>query len=935
VSVQPRPPRLALSLLRLTLPQERYETVSGDLEELFHLRLQLQRDLHGARAASAARAGRRWFWRQTLSVASTHVLPQARARARRGERMPASRVLQAMHHDVRYAWRALRKTPAFTVIAVLTLALGLGGSTAIFTLVQALLLKPLPFADPDQLMVLHITIPDALVSRGMPREMPWSYPQYRQLFAANQQAFRESTLFQSVGWTLTSTSNGGDDPNPESIRGELIDSHYLSTLGLAPQLGRDIRPDEDRAPGVAPIVLLSHALWQRRFGGDPGTIGRTISLNTTPHTIVGILPAGFRGLSGDAQLFVPILSSSNPRLADLNDPWSASFNLIARRKVDVSVQQAQSQVAVIGARHDAMFPPPAFAGVKGGFGAYAVPLQDARTDPLMRRAMLVLLGAVGLVLLIGCVNLANLMLTRALARQREVAIRLAIGATRGRVVRQFLTESLIVAFTGAAAGLLVAWQAMQLAAWLLPEVNVILPRSSFVLTRVGVGMIGLDLTTVLFACALAVMTALVFGFIPAWQASRADVIHTIKSGGAGSVGHGVGLGPASLGNILIVAETAIALVLLVAAGLMLTSVRNLQATRFGFQPDGLILSTMSLPAARYDAPHRGQYFARLLDDLRTQPGVQDAALAGCAPVSGGCNTTLAIRPDRPASAAAGPAPLIGIIPASPAYFQTLGIPLIKGRAFTDRDRAGQPPVVVINETAARRLWPGEDPIGKRLRLTQVVDGNGAEVIGIVADVRNHPVETAIMPDAYLPFAQTPLSSGYVFIRTQSDVAATTATLRGVMHALDPNLPIGQPKTMGNRFGEATWRTRLSAQLLTLFAALALLLAAIGLYGVMSQAVAQRTREIGVRMALGADRATIFRLVITRAALIASLGAIIGAGLSMLATPFLDTLLYQVRSNDPWTIAILAMVLIIVTLLASYVPARRATRVDPLATLRAD
>jgi putative ABC transport system permease protein len=628
---------------------------------------------------------------------------------------------------------------------------------------------------------------------------------------------------------------------------------------------------------------------------------------------------------------VPILSASNPMLRDLNNPWTPSYNLIARRKADVSIAQAQSDVTAIGARHDAAFPPPAFTGVKGGFGAFAIPLDASRTDPLMRRAVFVLLGAVGLVLLIGCVNLANLMLTRALARQREVAIRLAIGATRGRVVRQFLTESFLVSFIGASAGLLIAWGMMQLTAWMLPEMNVILPRNSFVLTRVGVGMIGLDQTTVLFALSLAIATAMFFGLMPAWQASRADVVHTIKSGGAGSMGHGTHT--AWLGNLLIIAETAIALVLLIAAGLMLTSVKNLQATRLGFQPDGLILSWVSLPAARYDVAHRQQFFARLIDDLRAQPGVQAASFASCAPISGGCNSTLAIRMDRPP--APGAAPSIGVIPTSADYFQTVGIPMIKGRAFTDFDRAGQPPVVIINDTAARRLWPGEDPIGKRLRLTDIVDGNGAEVVGVAADVRYRPVEAAIAPDAYLPLAQTPMSSGFMFIRTQSDVAAATASIRNVLRALDPDLPVVNVKTMGNRFGEATWRTRLSAQLLTLFAALALLLAAIGLYGVMSQAVAQRTREIGVRMALGADRATIFRLVLGRALAIATIGVIIGIGLSMLATPLLDTLLYQVRSRDPLTVAILAMVLILVTLLASYIPARRATRVDPLATLRVE
>jgi putative ABC transport system permease protein len=914
------PPRLAQWLLQQTLPPERYETVAGDLEEIFHLE-QLPR--------LGARAARRWFWGQTLSIASTRILRHAAepsvpaallATPRRGDRM------QALRHDLRSAVRGLLRTPGFTVIAVLTLALGIGGSAAIFTLVEGLLLKPLPFRGPDQLMMVHLSVPDALVARGIPREMTWSYPKYQQLFTANQHAFQDSALFQSVGWNLT--SNGSD---PEALRGELIDSHYLSVLGVTPQLGRNIQPEEDRTPGTAPTALISHALWERRFGRDPAVLGRTIGLNTTPHTVVGILPAGFRGLTGEAQVFVPIMSSSNPMLGQLNDAWVQPYYVVARRKADVSVAHAQSEVTVIGARQDAAFPPPPFVGVKGGFGAFAIPLEESRTDPLTRRAVFMLLGAVVAVLLIGCVNLANLTLTRALGRQREVAIRLAIGATRGCVVRQFLTESLIVAGAGAGTGLLVALGAMKLAVWLLPEMNIILPRGTFVVTHIGLDMIGLDSMTVLFTLALAAVMALLFGLVPAWRASRPDVAHILKSGGAGSVGRGAGV--ASLRNLLVVAQSALALVLLVAAGLMLTSIRNLQATGLGFQPAGLILAWVSLPPARYDSAHVQQFVTRLLDDLRAQPGVQAAAFGNCAPVSGGCNRTLAIVPDR--QSAPSSAPMIGVMPVSPEYFQTVAIRLIKGRTFTDRDRDGQPRVVVINETAARRLWPGEDPIGKRVRLSDIYDGTGAEVVGVVADVRYRPVEVAMTPDAYLSFLQAPLPTGFMFIRTSNDVVATTATIRSVLRRLDPNLPVVNVKTMGNRFGEATWRTRLSADVLTLFAALALLLAAIGLYGVMAQGVAQRTREIAVRMALGADRGTIFRLVIGRALIMGTIGVAVGVGLSMLATPFLDTLLYQVKSNDPLTIVVLAIVLIGVTVLAGYVPARRATRIDPFASLRAE
>jgi putative ABC transport system permease protein len=827
--------------------------------------------------------------------------------------------------DIRFAIRALLKTPGFTLVAILTLALGIGGSTAIFTLVNGLLLKPLPFKAPGELMMLHINAPDPRAGVDVYREMVWSYPKY-QAFKANQQSFADLALFGQNDWNVTGS---GD---PERARAEFIDSRYLSVLGLSPQLGRDIRPEEDAKPGVAPLVLISHAMWQRRFGGDPNVIGRSLGLNAIPHTIIGVLPPGFHGLTGEAELWVPLLSSSNP-YGSFDNPQSHSFYLVARRKPNVSIAQAQADTELCGQRINAIYPPSKFFTTPSGkpmpFGAYAVPLDDARIDPLMRRAVFVLFGAIGVVLLIGCVNLANLMLTRALARQREVAIRLALGATRGRVVRQFLTESLLVAITGAGAGLLVAYSAINIAAMLMPDAGLVLPRQNFLVTRVGIDMIGLDVTTALFALTLAAVTVLLFGLTPAWQASRSDVASAIKASGAGSMG--ASIRGAALRNLLIIAETALALVLLVAAGLMLTSVKNLQSTGLGFQPDNLILSWITLPGRSYDAAHQTQFFTRLLDDLRAQPGVQAAAYGNCAPLAGPCSGTSIEFPDQHRPSAG-----TSVFWASPEYFQTLGVRLVKGRFFTDRDREGQPKVVIVNETAARTFWPGGDAIGKRVKIGQggFWEG-GAEVVGVVADVRYRTIEAAITPDTYLPLLQSPRASGFMFIRTNLDAAAMTASIRSVLKTLDPDLPILNVKTMGNRFGDATWRTRLSADLLALFAALALLLAAVGLYGVMAQAVEQRTREIGVRIALGANRGSIFMLVLGRALIIGTIGVVVGVALSILSTPLLEALLYRVKPRDPITLATLAILLIGVTLLASYLPARRATRVDPLTSLRAE
>ena len=907
------PPRLAVWLLRRVLAPERFETIAGDLEEVFRLEVQPH---------VGPRLARRWYWRQSLSIAGARVLARPL-----GSRLPAAHQLphrrdsmQGLRQDIRYAVRTLIKAPVFTLIAVVTLALGIGANTAIFTLVNGLLLKPLPFVQPDELMMVHLLAPDREGGPGLFREMVWSYPKY-EVFRNEQQIFSEHALFTGRVWSLT--GNG----EPEHVRGEIIGARYLTTLGMTPRIGRDFTKEEDRTPGMDGIVMLGHALWQRRFGGDPNVLGQVIRLSGVPYTVVGVLPPGFRGLTGEAEAWIPLMTMT---AEGLNQRWSHSYYAVARRKPGVSDEQARDAVTVLGHRVDAAIPD--FRGV-AKFGAMALSLHDSRVDALIRRSALVLLGAVGFVLLIGCVNLANLILARAATRQREVAIRLAMGATRGRLVRQFLTESLILAGAGAIAGIGVAYGALRLAGALMPEAGIVLLRSqTFGLTRVGISLIDLDVTTLLFALGITVLTAVLFGLMPAWQASRSDIVPTMKTGGAGSIAPG-GRG-LSLRNLLIVGETALALVLLVAAGLMLQSVNNLQRTPLGFEPAGLVTFPISLPGAQYNNARSTQFFLELLDRVHALPGVQSAAYGFCPPVSGGCNATSVTFPGKP-PASPGQEPLTGVHWGSPELFQTMGIQLVRGRTFSDRDRDGQPRVVVINETAGRTLFGGEDPIGQRVGLGQGGFHEGAEVIGIVKDVRYRAVEQAPMADMYIPLQQSPRSNGILFVRSTLDPAALISVVRGEIRALDGDLPVTNVKTMGTRFGDATWRTRLSADLLALFAGLALLLSSIGLYGVMAQSVEQRTREIGVRMALGAERRNIFRLVIGRALVIASVGVVVGAALSLLSMRFLDALLYQVRPNDPLTLGILAAGLLGISLLASYVPARRATRVDPWTSLRAD
>jgi putative ABC transport system permease protein len=905
------PPRLAGWLLRLVLPADRYETIAGDLEEMFRL--------HVLPHAGPGYASR-WFWRQTISIVWARML----SRPARPPLTPPRKgdPMQGIRQDLRYAIRTLVKAPVFTLIAITTLALGIGANTAIFTLVNGLLLKPLPFAEPDRLMLVHLTRPDEEAGPGVYREMVWSYPKYL-MFEKQQQAFERYSLFAQSEFSLT--GSGGE---PERIRAELIGAQYLRTLGLSPHAGRDLGSAEERTPGIPKIVMIGYELWQRRFGGDPGVIGRTIRLSSIPYTVTGVMPPAFRGLSGEAQLWIPLMTLP---FADLDQPYNHSYYLVARRKSGIPEERAMNDVALIGQRIDAELPDTRQPQNKRG--AIAVSLDNARVDPLIRQSALVLLAAVGFVLLIGCVNLANLMMARGVTRQREVAIRLAIGATRGRLVRQFLTESLLLAGAGAIAGLGIAYGSLRLASALMPEANIVLRSQTFGLTRIGVGLISIDWTTLLFTLGMAGLTVMLFGLLPAWHASRSEIVSTMKAG-AGSIAPGTS--GRNLRNVLIAGETALALVLLVASGLMLQSVNNLQRTELGFEPDGLVTVTLSLPMVQYDANRSTQFWVDLLQRVRAIPGVRSAAYGSCPPISGGCNGTSVNFPDRP-PLPPGTVLSTGIHWTSPEFFDTMGIRLVRGRTFNDRDRDGQPKVTVINETAARLLFKGEDPIGRRVTLGQggFHEGNGAEVIGIVNDVRYRSVEVGPRSDAYVPLLQSWRPGGILFVRTSLAPAALTPMLRKEIAALDADLPVSTIKTMGNRFGDATWRTRLSADLLALFAALALLLAAVGLYGVMAQAVEQRTREIGVRMALGAERRNIFTLVIGRAFAIALAGIAAGIGLSLMSMRFLDTLLYNVKPNDPATLAVLAAVLLVVSLLASYVPARRATRVDPLTSLRAE
>jgi putative ABC transport system permease protein len=916
--------RLALFIIRWVTPRAAREWVVGDTVEEFE-RIQT------SRGDTAARHWlRRELWHVLVDAPQHHLaVAQGTCSIRGLEIHKGDGPVRDFLQDLRYTLRLLGRAPTFTAIAVTTLALGIGANAAIFAVVNAVLLKPLPFADADRLMLVHMSSPDQ-DNPGTFREGVWSYPKYR-TFEAAQQIFEEVAFFAGRDIDL---SGEGD---PQRVRGEVVTDRYPAVLGILPIAGRAFSYDEVHTAGTPPAMLISDGLRVRRFGGDANVVGRTVRVNATPYTIIGVLPPGFRGLSGNADVWVP-LAAYEP--SQLGQAQSHSYTIVGRRKPDISEATAIAVVQVLGNQVDAAH---SGAGSRSGQrSAKANSLYSSRIDADIRRAALLLLGAVGFVLLIACVNLTNLVAAKAMGRRREVAVRVAIGASRGRIVRQFLTEGFLLAGLGALGGLVVATALLGGAAMLLPDSDVFFrsavspgrPRITGAsgLTRIGASMIGVDRMTLLFTSSVALLTGMLVSLLPAGQASMLRPAEVLKSAGKGTAAGGRWLDTRAL---LVTTQIALALVLLVGAGLMIRSAGRLQGTGIGINPERLLTVRVDLPRAAYDNDRGQAFFAQLIDRVRALPGAQSAALGLCPPVSGGCNDTLLWLPPAPGPRQDGSDPVVGIHWVTPDYFATLGVAVLRGRNFTDQDRAGQSRVLLVNETAARTIWPNEDPVGKRVGVGQGGFHVGAEVIGVVSDVRYRAIETAAIADVYVPLAQSYQSRMRLFVRTRLDPAALAPAVAAEIRALDPNLALSEVKTMDERVGDAMWRTRVGAWVLALFAALALLLTAIGVFGVMAQAVAQRTPEIGIRMALGARASDVLALVLGRAAILTVAGIVIGTASALALTRFLGALLYAVEPGDPLTFITVAVLLGVIALVAGYLPARRATRVDAMEALRAE
>jgi putative ABC transport system permease protein len=811
--------------------------------------------------------------------------------------------------DLRYGARMLRKNPGFTFIAVVTLALGIGANTAIFSIVNAVLLRPLPYRRPEQLVKVFRVQPDP--TKGMLPSI-WSYPRFEMLRDQNQ-SFTEVAGFNQSPYNLTGTDA------PEQLQMELVTDGYFSLLGVNTIVGRPFTKED---AGTA--AMLGYGLWQRRYGGEAQVLGKTIELDKQAFTIVGVLPPGFRGQSGTADVWLPIWAGPKFIPTALTRPNDHNLQVIARLKDGVTLAAAQADMQRLGAQIEQKYPSPKDASV-GNTSPVLEPFQAAKVEPALKTSLLLLLGAVGLVLAIACANVANLLLARAIARQREFALRAALGASRLRLLRQLITESLLLALVGGVLGVLLARWGVTLLMHIRPTDNINPLFGTAYTDTFNFFTVNLDWRVLGFNVALALLTGLLFGILPALQSSFINVNETLKEGGSGAGFHGQR--KSRVRSLLVVGEIALALLLLSGAGLMINSLLRLQSVNLGFVPENLLTMTIYAREAKLE------FYEQLVARVQALPGVEAASFSRNVPLLGRYARAVIDIEGRADIKKAG----VGFHSVSPDYFKTLGIALRSGRAFTPQDRAGVPRVALINKAAAERFFPGEDPIGKRFRpyvgtqyqTTEIF----VEIVGVVADVPYGRLEEAIGPDVYVSALQPTDQMRMLIVRSRVEAAALAAAVQREVLQLDRNIPITAVRTMQERVADVTSRTRFIAVLLGLFAGLALLLAGIGIYGVMAYSVSARTREIGVRMALGAQVSDVLKLVIGQGMKLVLVGVALGLVASVALARTIKNLLFGVSATDPMTFAAIALLLMLVALLACYLPARRAAKVDPLVALR--
>jgi putative ABC transport system permease protein len=882
------PPDFARRVVGWVAPADIRDALIDDLDEAFARR---------AAATSPGRA-RRWYLRQ--AVRGLPSLVRMRLRSRHVPSLPPERsmtMFEFVTQDVRYAARLLRKAPGFTAPAVITLALGIGATSAIFSVVHALLLTPLPYASPDRI----VTVWQDMRARGGPAD-EWATPGNLADWRAETSTFASLASIRLLG-SLTLTGMG--EPTP--LMGEQVTLDYFDVLGVQPLRGRTFRPD-DAVPNAPRVVMISHGAWQRRFGGDEGVIGRRIVLGGEPHEIVGVLPDGFRPVVAPATAEV-----WRPERFNLVNPSRGAvvLRVVARLQPDVSLARARAAMATLATTLEERHP-----DFNRDVGITVVPLHD-RVVSDVRGGLLVLSGAVLFVLLIASVNVANLLLARGSIRTRELAVRMALGATRHRVVRQLLTESLLLASIGGLLGVGVSVLGVRALVAFAPEG---LPR----LAEVGVNG-----SVLLFAAVVTIATGLLFGLAPALQGSREDTTPALKATGAGGRGGATGLGQRAR-RVLIVGEVAVALVLLVGGGLLLRTFLSLQRSDLGFDPSNVLAGFVLPPAAKYPSPEsRIAFYDQVLARAEALPGVETAALTSILPLVGGdSDMDFQVEGAAPRKPGEDP-PVTWYRVVSAGYFKAMGITPTSGRVFAAREPV---PEVVVNEALARKHWPGQDPIGRRLR----VGGDDAPwftVVGTVGDVKHQGPRAAARGQLFIPYWHFPEPGVNVVLKTTGAPAPLARPLTEAVAQVDPDVAVTRPTPMTQAVAASIAAPRFLASLVMLFGGLAAVLAAVGIFGVMSYAVSQRTSEIGVRLALGAGHGQVVWLVLGDGLRLAVLGVAIGLGASLFLTPTLDTMLFGVSAGDPLTFAITAIGLLAVATIACFIPARRATKVTPVTALR--
>jgi predicted permease len=803
--------------------------------------------------------------------------------------------MQTLMQDLSFGARMLMKKPAFTLVAVLTLALGIGATTAIFSVVNAVLLRPLPYPDADRLLYVGQQYRSGLAGSGEPKFLFWR---------EQCQSFEALACYSNYGGAGGNLAGGNE---AEYVAGLRVSEDFFRVLGVSPALGRAFTKEED-TPGSARVAILSDGLWRRRFGGSTALLGQTVLLNDRAVTVVGIMPPQFR-LGFGADLFVPMQARPTAN-------YDPNATVIGRLKPGVTSEQAQAELKVIAEKYRAAFP----RHMQDGESIGVQPYQELFTGGLAR-VLWLLLGAVIFLLLIACANVANLQLTRAAARQREIAVRMALGAVGWRIVRQLLTEGVLLALVGGAAGLLLAVWGTDLLIALMP--GGLLPN---------VTTVGVDLRVLAFTFAIAVATGLLFGLIPAWQARRVDVNTALKeTAGKGSAARG------RLRGALVVAEVALSLILLVGAGLLTRTFANLMGVAPGFDPRNVLTCQIALNGERYDTTQEAAAFYReALERISRLPGVEAAAITNKLPLDWQFNMPVVFpnQPDRLQS--------VQFRMISPDYFRVMKIALQQGRVFTDADSSAAPPVAIVNEAFMRRFFSGQQPLAQRLSIGRGLNDPVRQVVGVVGDIKQSGLDAPPPPMVFVPIPQMSdrlmasvraFTFAHFTVRTAVAPASLSAAIKREIAALDATLPLSQIYSMEEITARSIATPRFNMLLLGLFAVLGLLLAGVGIYGVMSYAVAQRTNEIGIRLALGARGGDVIWLILSQGLTLALLGAALGLAGAYGLTRLMKSLLFSVSTTDPLTFAVIALLLVGVALVACYLPARRATKVDPLVALR--